>query len=207
MSNQRTAEPLSTWNRLREGNERLTHPGVTHQERQSAGKPIAAVFRCADAAQTSEAIFDQSLGSVLNVSTFGHVIDAGVLATMEYAVGTLEVPLIVVLGHQECSAMQMALQAWNEAVMPEGALRAVAEQTMSSIVRRGCAAESVDSVSVAHIVDTGLALLEHSPVISRRVDAGSCGIVCVTIDLDGQLRTHATIGALGQSHEALLECV
>jgi carbonic anhydrase len=207
MSDQRTTEPLSTWNRLREGNERLTHPGVAHRERHSAGKPVAAVFHCADAAQTSDVIFDQSLGSVLNVSTLGHVIDAGVLATMEYAVGTLEVPLIVVLGHQQCSAMQMALRAWNEAIMPEGALRAVAEQTMSSIVRRGCTAESVDSVSVAHIVDTGLALLEHSPVISRRVDAGSCGIVCVTMDVDGRLRTHATIGALGESQEALLECV
>lgn len=207
MSDQRTAEPLSTWNRLREGNQRLAHPGVAHRERHSAGKPIAAVFHCADAAQTSEMIFDQSSGSVLNVSTLGHVIDAGVLATMEYAAGTLEVPLIVVLGHQGCSAMQMALQAWNEAIMPEGALRAVAEQTMSSIVRRGCTAESADSVAVAHIVDTGLALLEHSPVISRRVDAGTCGIVCVTMDSDGRLRTHATIGALGDSHETLLECV
>jgi len=207
MSDQRTAEPLSTWNRLREGNERLTHPGVAHRERHCAGKPVAAVFRCADAAQTSEVVFDQGLGSVLNVSTLGHVIDAGVLATMEYAVGTLEVPLIVVLGHQGCPAMQLALQAWNEAIMPEGALRAVAEQTMSSIVRRGCAAESIDSVTVAHIVDAGLSLLEHSPVISRRVDAGSCGIVCVTMELDGRLRTHATIGALGDSHEALLECV
>lgn len=207
MSDQLTAKPLNTWNRLREGNERLANPGGSPRQAHSTGHPIAAVFRCADAAQTSEVIFDQSLGSVLNVSTLGHVIDAGVLATMEYAVGTLEVPLIVVLGHQGCSAMQIALQAWNEAIMPEGALRAVAEQTMSSIVRRGCTAESVDSVTVAHIVDTGLALLEHSPVISRRVDAGSCGIVCVTMDLDGRLRTHATIGALGQSHEALLECV
>jgi len=168
-----------------------------------AGRTISACV----GNQTSEAVFDQSLGSVLNVSTLGHVIDAGVLATMEYAVGTLEVPLIVVLGHQGCPAMQLALQAWNEAIMPEGALRAVAEQTMSSIVRRGCAAESLDSVTVAHIVDAGLSLLEHSPVISRRVDAGSCGIVCVTMELDGRLRTHATIGALGDSHEALLECV
>ena len=207
MSDHLTAKPLSAWNLLRDGNERIAHPGVTHRERHSAGNPIAAVFRCADAAQTSEVIFDQSLGSVLNVSTLGHIIDAGVVATMEYAVGTLEVPLIVVLGHQECSAMQMALQAWNEAIMPEGALRAIAEQTMSSIVRRGCTAESVDSVTVAHVVDTGLALLEHSPVISRRVDAGSCGIVCVTMDVDGRLRTHATIGALGEVHEALLECV
>ena len=153
-------------------------------------------------------VFDQRWGSLLNVSTLGHVIDAGVLATMEYAVGTLEVPLIVVLGHQNCPAMRMALQAWREATMPEGALRTVAEQTMSSIVRRGCAAESIESVTVAHIVDAGLTLLEHSPVISRRVDAGSCGIVCVTIDpVDGRLQTHATIGALGESQEALLECV
>ena len=208
MSDQLTAKPLSAWNLLREGNERLAHPGAADHQRHTAGKPIAAVFRCADAAQTSEVLFDQSLGPVLNVSTIGHVIDAGVLATMEYAVGTLEVPLIVVLGHQDCPAMRMALQAWNEAIMPEGAIRRVAEQAMSSIVRRGCAADSVESVTVAHIVDTGLALLEHSPVISRRVDSGSCGIVCVTTDsADGRLRTHAKIGALGEIRETLLECV
>ena len=32
MSDHLTAKPLSAWNLLRDGNDRLTHPGVVHRE-------------------------------------------------------------------------------------------------------------------------------------------------------------------------------
>ena len=130
------------------------------------------------------------------------------LATLEYAVDTLGVPLIVVLGHQGCHAMQTALRSWKDATLPDGATRTMIEQTFGSIVRRGCGADSVEDVTAAHITDTGLALVERSPVIARRVDARRCGIVCATTGLaDGRIRTYATVGAVGDSSDPLLECV
>jgi carbonic anhydrase len=171
-------------------------------------QPIAAVFRCADTGVASETVFGQSWGSLIDISTWGHIVDNGVIATLEYAVETREVPLIVVLGHHDCHAMRTAMRAWTDATMPEGATRAVVEQAIGSIVRRGAAADSLEAVTSAHLVETGLALLERSPVIARRVDAGKCAIVCGTTNPDdGKIVAHGTIGSVGEVEGALLECV
>jgi carbonic anhydrase len=202
------SDPLIAWQRLRAGNERVaTTNGHQHPELIDE-RPTAVVLRCADAGSASAIIFGQSWGSVIDVSTWGHVIDTGVLATLEYAVATLEVPLIVVLGHHDCHAMRTAMRAWNDAALPEGATRVVVEHAIGSIVRRGAAADSIEAVTSAHIVETGLALLERSPVIARKVDAGQCGIVCVTTRSEGgRLRACATVGAVGEVEGSLLECV
>ena len=201
-------DPLIAWQRLRAGNEHFFVPLRGHRAAPAEDRPHAVVFRCADASVASEIVFGQSCGSLLDVSNWGHVIDSGVLATMEYAVETLDVPLIVVLGHEECQAVRAGMRAWHEAVIPDGATRTVVEKVMSSIVRRGVGAESIESVSPAHIVNTGLSLMEQSPLIARRIDAGRCGIVCASVDPDtGRLRSHAAIGPVGEASDSLLECV
>lgn len=199
--------PLTSWQRLRAGNERLFVPARGHRGGLATDQPTAVVFRCADAGVASEMVFGQSWGSLIDVSTWGHVVDFGVLGTLEYAVDTLEVPLIVVLGHHECSAMRTAMRAWNDAVMPEGASRAAVEHTFGSIVRRGARADSLDSVTSAHVVETGLSLLERSAIISRRVNAGKCAIVAATAGSNRRVTVQATVGPVGEVAEALLECV
>lgn len=177
-------------------------------DRTNPERPVAAIFRCADSGVPSETIFGQGSGSLIDVSTWGHVIDSGVMGALEYAVETLEVPLIVVLGHPECPAMRAAMRAWTDAVMPEGATRAVVEHAIGSIVHRGVGGGSIEQVTAAHIAETGLGLLERSPVIARRVDAGRCAIVCATADsAGGRITVHATVGAVGEVDGTLLECV
>ena len=202
------SDPLVSWQRLRSGNERFFMPVRAHRGGMIDEQPIAAVFRCADTGVASETVFGQGWGSLIDISTWGHIVDNGVIATLEYAVETREVPLIVVLGHHDCHAMRTAMRAWTDATMPDGATRTVVEHAIGSIVRRGAAADSLEAVTSAHIVETGLALLERSPVIARRVDAGKCGIVCATTDpADGKIVAHGTIGAVGEVDGALLECV
>lgn len=203
-----TPNPMTAWQRLRAGNERLFVPVRGHRGGLATDPPVAAVFRCSDSGLASEMVFGQSWGSLIDVSTWGHVIDFGVLGALEFATDALGVPLIVVLGHHDCHAMQTAVRAWNEVTMPEGAMRTTVEHVFGSIVRRGSDGQSVDDVTTAHVVDTGLALLERSPSIARRVDAGTCGIVCATTDpANGRLRVLSTVGSLGESSGALLECV
>ena len=200
------SETLYAWQRLRAGNHRgrQTARGLSGAP---ADRPIAAVFRCADSVLPSETVFGQETGALVDVSTWGHVTGSGVIATLEFAVEHLEVPLIVVLGHPKCRAMCTAMQAWTEAALPVGAARTAVEQAIGSMVRRGVHADSVDTLTATHVANTGLALLERSPIISRRVDAGACGIVCVTTGFDGRIRTHAAAGPVGEDAEALLECV
>jgi len=131
-----------------------------------------------------------------------------VLATLEYAVGTLKTPLIVVLGHPDCAAMHTALKAWNDVAFPEGAARTVVEQAVSSLTRLNASVGNADELSAAHVVQTGVTLLHKSPTIAKAVDSGQSAIVCLVSDRnDGRLRACATFGTVSESESPLFECV
>lgn len=190
-----TAGATTVWQKLKAG---VPVPGDV---------PVAAVFRCADAGISSEKVFGQSAGALLDVSTWGHTVDTSVLASLEYAVEVLGIPLVVVLGHDDCPAMTAALRAWQQAQLPDGAMRSAVEHALLSVVRRGAAADSAESVASAHIVETGLGLTQRSPALARRVDRGECGIVCATVEpADGTIRVLATLG-VEETNGVLVEMV
>ncbi len=76
-----------------------------------AGTPLAAVLSCAESAQSAERVFGARSGELFVVRTLGHVTDRATLASLEYAVEQLHVPLIVVLGHEFCGALRVAIEA------------------------------------------------------------------------------------------------
>src|SRR5271165_1116409 len=114
--------PITAWKSLKEGNERFVagkpkHPSQSVEHRASlavAQKPTAVIFGCADSRVAAELIFDQGLGDMFVVRTAGHVIDSAVLGSIEYAVTVLNVPLIVVLGHDSCGAVKAAIGAIDD---------------------------------------------------------------------------------------------
>src|SRR5262245_11271859 len=119
MSAMPNTNPVTAWKALKEGNERFVagkpeHPSQSIEHRASlaeAQKPTAVVFGCADSRVAAEIIFDQGLGDMFVVRTAGHVIDSAVLGSIEYGVTVLNVPLIVVLGHDSCGAVKATLSA------------------------------------------------------------------------------------------------
>ncbi len=109
------AEPLG---RLKYGNEmfakgKLLPPAVDEMTRYKLAtegqKPVAVVVSCSDARVPPEIIFNQGLGDLFVVRTAGNVVDEVGLASIEYAVEHLKVPLIVVLGHTQCGAVKAAI--------------------------------------------------------------------------------------------------
>ena len=203
------SNPSAAWQRLQAGYRRFSATlRSRHRLALTDRSPVAVVFRCADSDMASEVLFDQRRGSLIDVSTWGHVVDTGVLATLEYAVGTLRTPLIVVLGHTDCAAMHTALKAWNNVAFPEGAVRAVVEQAISSLTRLDASIVDAEELSAAHVVQAGVTLLHKSPVIAKAVDSGQTAIVCLVGDrTDGRLRVCATLGAVSESESPLLEHV
>jgi Carbonic anhydrase len=59
-------------------------------------------------ARPAQLIFDQDPGDLLVVVNAGNVVAAMTLASLEYAVTYLGVPLLMVLGHSNCWAVGMA---------------------------------------------------------------------------------------------------
>src|SRR3954454_7372631 len=74
-------------------------------------QPHAVVLGCIDSRVPLEAIFDQTFGSICVVRSGGHVVDRAVLGSIDFAVAKLEVPLIMVLGHARCGAIDAAVTA------------------------------------------------------------------------------------------------
>ncbi|MEZ0340741.1 carbonic anhydrase [Mycobacterium sp. pV006] len=201
--------PLTAWKALKEGNERFVagkamHPSQSVEHRASLAasqKPTAVVFGCGDSRVAAELLFDQGLGDMFVVRTAGHVIDSAVLGSIEYAVAILEVPLIVVLGHDSCGAVKAALAALDEGEVPGGYVRDVVERVMPSILlgrRDGLA--RVDEFEARHVIETGQQLLNRSTTIDDAVKAGTLAIAGVTYHLsDGQIALRDHIGDIGES--------
>ena len=200
--------PAKAWKALKEGNERFVagrpeHPSQSIEHRASlavAQRPTAVVFGCADSRVAAEIIFDQGLGDMFVVRTAGHVIDAAVLGSIEYAVSVLRVPLIVVLGHDSCGAVKATLDALDEGVVPSGFVRDVVERvTPSIILGRRDGMTRVDEFEARHVIETGTQLLSRSTAIAGGVDAGEVAIVGVTYHLaDGRIVLREHLGDIGE---------
>jgi carbonic anhydrase len=103
---------------LMEGNARFAsgnsiHPDQSIEDRRAqlvtSQHPFAIIVTCSDSRIPPEVVFDQGLGDIFVVRTAGEVMDNVTLGTIEYAVDALNVPLIMVIGHDGCGAVDAAV--------------------------------------------------------------------------------------------------
>ena len=121
-----TLSPQDAWARLRAGNARFVdgrpeHPNQSFAHRIEVAKgqhPYAIVLTCSDSRVPPEILFDTGLGDIFVIRVAGNTADDAAIASMEYAVEHLHVPLIVVLGHERCGAVQAAVQAVDQGERP-----------------------------------------------------------------------------------------
>ena len=109
---------------LREGNRRFV-AGVRSANAEALQKrpprlvqehaPRAIVVGCSDARVPAEILFDQGYGDLFVVRVAGNVAAPSQIGSVEFAAETFDVPLVVVLGHSHCGAVQATLQALCQA--------------------------------------------------------------------------------------------
>jgi len=104
---------------LKAGNARYikgksSHPRIDAERRRATAlegqTPIAAILGCADSRVPPEIVFDQGFADLFVVRVAGNVCAMPELASIEYAVAALKVPLIVVFGHTKCGAVDAAIK-------------------------------------------------------------------------------------------------
>jgi carbonic anhydrase len=208
MSVMPNSNPVAAWKALKEGNERFVagepqHPSQSIEDRArlaTGQKPTAVVFGCADSRVAAEIIFDQGLGDMFVVRTAGHVIDSAVLGSIEYAVTVLDVPLIVVLGHDNCGAVKATLSAIDDGVVPGGYVRDIVERVTPSVLQgRHAGLTRVDEFETRHVNDTVTQLRIRSVSIAERLGAGTVAIVGLTYHLaDGRVVLRDHLGDIGE---------
>lgn len=207
--------PAETWRELRRGNERFIagkpqHPRQDVDRRTSLAhsqRPLVAIFGCSDSRLSAEIIFDVGLGDAFVVRNAGQVISDSVLGSLEYAVGVLGVPLILVLGHDECGAVRAAIDSQaSDAPQLPAHIASLVERIVPA-VRRVAGGEpdapiesgDVDASFVGreHLRDTVAELLESSEMISDAIAAGTLAIVGANYRLfEGRAETDIVVGRI-----------
>lgn len=128
--------------RLKEGNLRFVndaslHPNRTAERREDTAEkqePFAIIVGCSDSRVAPEILFDQGIGDLFIVRVAGNVVGPVEMASIEYSALYLHSCLIVVLGHENCGAINAVIEGKTQDIQPvakliEPALKQVPSNT------------------------------------------------------------------------------
>lgn len=205
--------PAKVWEEMVRGNQRFVrgepqHPRQDVERREALAaqqRPHAALFGCSDSRLAAEIIFDKGIGDLFVVRNAGQIISDSVLGSLEYAVSVLDVPLIVVLGHDRCGAVLAAIdsQGPDAPALPPH-ISSMISKIIPAVRRVGGSdgtldVSAIDSQDVGreHLRDTIAELLESSELISDAVAAGTLAVVGANYRLlEGQAVPDVILGML-----------
>jgi len=115
---QNVLSPAAALDRLMKGNSRYVkgdsrrHDFAHEREALSGGQnPFAAVLSCADSRIAPEYCFDTAHGDLFVCRVAGNFASDEIVASLEYAVAVLNTPLILVLGHDACGAVDATIKS------------------------------------------------------------------------------------------------
>jgi carbonic anhydrase len=153
--------------RLTEGNRRFAacapiHPRqdpVRRAQLAQAQRPFAAIVTCSDARVAPELVFDQGFGDIFVIRNGGNVADEIAGETLEFAVSTWGIELIIVMGHQNCGAVAGTLAGIDVGAQP-GRLFSEIQRAVAGIA--GTTGDRLEIAVRANLVHTAARLAERT---------------------------------------------
>ena len=188
-----TLTPAQAWEKLFEGTRRFVagtsqHPNQdAHRRAEIANgqNPFATFLGCSDSRVAAETLFDVGLGDLFTTRNAGHMVTESAVASIEFAIAILEVPLLIVLAHDSCGAVAAAVRgtAIDAEPIPPKIWKLIAPIVPSA--RRvlkdhgGTSVSDIDPEEVGreHLRGTIEGLMESSEIISTAVAEGRLAIV------------------------------
>lgn len=184
--------PAQALDRLMQGNARYAANTSSNKDysagraaRVSAQYPIAAIVGCADSRVAPELAFDQGPGDLFVVRVAGNFVNDDILASLEYGVEFLGVPLIMVLGHTQCGAVGATVKVLQEGTRLPGHLPELV-RAIRPAVRIAQAEHGADLVAQTTIENVRLntnRLTVSKPLIGPYVKSGKVKVVGGIYDL------------------------
>jgi carbonic anhydrase len=162
---------------LQEGNKRYVS-GTNRTLVRSADRPtalnkmqapFAMILGCADSRVTPELAFDQPWGTLFTVRVAGNIAEPYMVGSLEYAILTFKTPVIVVLGHDNCGAVDAAMAG----AQVTGNLKKVVDDITPAVQGAKNLGAGIDA-NVRHAMQQ---LQSSSPVVAEAVKAGRVRII------------------------------
>ena len=109
-----------------------THARLT--ELAKAQNPSAIILGCSDSRVPAEIVFNQGLGDLFVIRVAGNIVAPSQVGSVEFAVARFGTPLVVVLGHSRCGAIQATIDQLQQPVEYQSRnLRMIVERVRPSV--------------------------------------------------------------------------
>ncbi|WP_323017134.1 carbonic anhydrase [Castellaniella sp.] len=176
--------PDAAIQRLIEGNQRyvsgvrLRH-NFAHERQALAGgqNPYAAILGCADSRVAPEYAFDSARGDLFVARVAGNFANDDMLGSLEYAVAVLEVPAILVLGHEKCGAVGSAVKAVKDHAQFPGHIQSLVTALIPAVQQAGVNRAGLLDAAIEQNVRNSMAdLTARSDIIAQAQQAGKLKI-------------------------------
>ncbi len=185
--------PDQALNLLKEGNDnfRMEAPFRAAQGRErrvelARGQaPFCVLVGCSDSRVPPELLFGRGLGELFIVRNAGNTVDTAALGSVEYGVGVLGCPLIVVLGHERCGAVAAAVEVVETNATFPGVIGEMIQPIIPAVLAsRGAAGDRLHNAVVANARRVATRLRTQSAVLQDALRAGRLKVVAANYDLD-----------------------
>jgi len=174
---------------LKAGNQRESSGHSTHPHASSTWRftlvsgqhPHSVVLSCADSRVAPELVFDAGFGDIFDIRVAGNIADDAVIASVEYAVEHLHVPVVVVMGHQKCGAVSAAAEGGT----PEGHLGALITPILPAVEKaKTLPGDRVENAVRLNVENVVAQLKASEPVLAAHVKSGDLKIVGAVYSLE-----------------------
>jgi carbonic anhydrase len=182
---QNVLSPDAGLERLRKGNTRYVE-GVSlrhdfrHEREALAGgqNPFAAILSCADSRIAPEYAFDSGRGDLFVCRVAGNFANDETVASLEYAVAVLNVPLILVLGHESCGAVDAAIKSLKDNTTLPGHLPSLVTAiapAVNAVSQQG--GDVLGNATRQNVIDNVAKLASATPILSAAVEQKKLKVV------------------------------
>jgi len=148
--------------------------------------PFATLVSCSDSRVPPELLFGRGLGELFIVRNAGNTVDTAALGSIEYGVAQLGVPLVVVMGHERCGAVEAAVKVVTENASYPGSIGRMVEPIVPAVIsaqRQG--GDLLQAAMRANVRRTVSRLRTASePMLLEPLRAGKLRIVGAAYDVD-----------------------
>jgi carbonic anhydrase len=182
---QNVVSPDASLELLTKGNKRYVegesrrHDFKREREALVGGQnPYAGILSCADSRIAPEYAFDSGRGDLFVCRVAGNFANADTIASMEYAVAILGTPLIMVLGHDACGAVDATIKSLKDNTTLPGHLPSLVTSLAPAVKAvSGRPGDPLDNAIRQNVIDNVAKLKSATPILSSAVEQRKLKIV------------------------------
>jgi carbonic anhydrase len=192
-----TMTPAQALAKLKQGHEDFVSDKPTPKSMRDSDRrlaiaraqvPFAVLVGCSDSRVPPELLFDTGLGELFIVRNAGNTIDTVAMGSIQYAVQVLNVPLVLVLGHERCGAVDAAVSVVEKNTVFPGSIGQMVEPIIPAVLKAkamGAAGDGLlDGAVRENVRRTVERLRTGEPTLADPIKAGKLMVVGARYDLD-----------------------